>query len=166
MAVEDEMAPGLGAIVAANDIRHLGMGRDDAVGQASPFQELANEFGGVARVAGGIGTTVLDESLQEVHEIIAVAIDPFEQLSTPRVHAFLPLIIDPTQRQPPGHAFSRGGPRHRLCPSGLASDGLFLRPQSPMLADSAISVILLKAQVSRRLSGGRAGSGTGAASRP
>src|SRR5262249_21132449 len=30
------------------------------------------------------------EGLQEVHEIVAVAIDPFKQLLTPRVHLDLP----------------------------------------------------------------------------
>src|SRR5262245_23488152 len=89
MAIEHEMAAGAGAIEAANDIRHRGMGRDDAVGQASLFQEGGDEFGGVARVARGIGATVLDEGLQEMHKIVAVAIDPIEQLLTRRGHDHL-----------------------------------------------------------------------------
>src|SRR5262245_30174414 len=84
------MAAGMGTIKAGDDVRHFGMGRDDAVRQAFLLQEGGDKSGGLARVAGRIGARVPDKGLQEVHEIAAVAIDPIEQLLTPRVHLDLP----------------------------------------------------------------------------
>src|SRR5262245_23964102 len=152
MAVEDEMAAGVGAVEAADDIGHLWMRRDDAVRQASPLEEAGNEPGGVARVARGIGATVLNESLQETHKIVTVPIDPIEQLLTPRVHLDLPLSILLLVPEPPsGHAFSSRRPAPTRQPDGSATQGLLLRPRSPMLPDSAISVILAKPQARRRV---------------
>src|SRR5262245_56868622 len=141
MAIEDEMAAGVAAVEAADDIRHLGMGRDDAVGLGFLLQKTGDEAGGRARVAGGIGAAVLDESLQETHEIVAVAIDPIEQLLTPRVHVDLlgPMSIAAVRAgivpRAPAPSRDRG-----------ASGGLFPCPRSPMLADAAISGILAKSQ--------------------
>src|SRR5262245_2444881 len=84
------MAAGAGAIKAADDVRHFGMGRNDAVRQAPLLQEGGDKPGGVARVARGVGAGMPYEGLQEVHEIAAVAIDPLKQLLTPRVHLDLP----------------------------------------------------------------------------
>src|SRR5262245_21207993 len=108
------MAAGAGASKAADDVRHFGMRRDDAVRQASLLQEGGDKFSGLAGVAGGIGAGVAYEGLQEVHEIAAVAIDPVEQLLTPRVHLDLPRSV-PKLRfggSPAAHAIAPAR-RHR-----------------------------------------------------
>src|SRR5262245_33114656 len=149
MAVKDEVAAGVGAIEAADDIRHLGVGRGDAVRQACLFQEARDEAGGLARVTRRIGAPVLDESLQETHEIAAVAVDPIEQLLSPRVHVDIPRPMPiPARRQPASEAFVSGRPTsHARRPHW--SEGLFPGPRSPMLAQHAISVILVKLQTWR-----------------
>src|SRR4029077_16634413 len=91
---------------------------------------------------------MLDKSLQEMHEIVAVAIDPIEQLLTPRVHDdLLGAIPIPAQFRPNSGATPACGrlaARHWL--PGGPRPGLFVCPRSPMVPDNAISVILAKLQ--------------------
>ena len=39
------------------------------------------------RVAGRIGTPLADEGLQKLHEVIAVTVDPIQQLLLSRIHS-------------------------------------------------------------------------------
>src|SRR5262245_30138928 len=137
------MAAGAGAIKAADDVRHFGMGRNDAVRQAPLLQEGGDKPGGVARVARGVGAGMPYEGVQEVHEIAAVAIDPLKQLLTPRVHLDLP------RSRPNGAAAAAWRPP---CtdPTAAHSQALFLCPRSPMLAGQAISGSLVKLQTRRQ----------------
>src|SRR5262245_20326041 len=116
------MAAWVGASKAADDVRHFGMGRDDAVRQAFLLQEGGDKSSGVASVAGGIGAGVAYEGLQEVHEIAAVAIDPIEQLLTPRVHLDLPRSL------PNCASAAARRSRPSLRPDGTAERGLVPLP--------------------------------------
>src|SRR5262245_17473596 len=86
VAIEDEMAAGAPAIEAADDVGHFGVRRDDAVGQSAQIEEPLHEIGDLAGIPGGIGALVLHERLQEAHEVLAVAIDPVQNLLTCRAH--------------------------------------------------------------------------------
>ena len=90
VTIEDEMAARMRAIEAADEVGHLGVGRDDAVGQSVQIQELLHEFGNLAGIPGGIGALVPHERLQEAHEVLAVAIDPVQDLLACRAHDPLP----------------------------------------------------------------------------
>jgi hypothetical protein len=61
---------------------------------------------------------MLDESLQETHELIAVAIDPIEQLPTPRVHLDLPRSMSSVAAAVMGLPQAD---RHRVCTTGRRS---------------------------------------------
>ena len=81
-----------GAIEAADDVGHLRMRRDDAIRKIALRQEAGDELGGAARVAWRVRALVPHEFLQEAHEIVAVALDPVQQLLTSRIHAVLSLL--------------------------------------------------------------------------
>ena len=91
MAVEDEMAAGRRALEGADDVRHLVMRRDDAIGQPFLIQKVGNERSNLAGVAGRVRALVLNEGLQEAHKLLAIAFDPIQKLLTFRAQNTLPV---------------------------------------------------------------------------
>jgi hypothetical protein len=113
---------------------------------------------------------VLDKSLQETHEIVAVAIDPIEQLLTPRVHLDLPRSMSiPARRQPSGHEFFSQA-ACAIAPARLATDR-WLVPSAAIVDAGALRNICHSLKTASTPTGvgrrsGTALTGTGAPSRP
>jgi hypothetical protein len=84
--------PGVGTVESANDVWHLGMRRNDTVGQPLLVENGGDEFGRAAGVAGWVGTSMPDEVLQEADKLIAVKLEPIQQLVASRTHARSPWL--------------------------------------------------------------------------
>src|SRR5262249_52184425 len=136
VAVEYQMATGSRRREGSYDVRHSGLGRDDAEGQLVRFQEARDVRGGECRVAGWVRTLGADEFAQKTNDLVAVLVDPPHELLFEIVHGVLSSSVwrDATAsamgRKP---AAARGAVRrlHRLRRSAGEGPPYPARPEIP-----------------------------------
>ena len=100
--VKDEMSSGARSRKARDDVRHGLLRCDDPVADAFLVEELAEESDRLARIAGRVGGSRLDEAAEERDQRVPILLDPAQQLLPHRIaHGVRSLECCP--RLLPGH---------------------------------------------------------------
>ena len=80
VAVEHEMLARLAGLEGRDDVRHLGVGSDDAIVEAAGLELAGEEVGRRARVARRVRAFAAHERPQEGDQRVAIRVDPGLQL--------------------------------------------------------------------------------------
>ena len=80
VAIEHKMLAGLAGREGRDDVRHLGVGRDDAIVESARSELAGDEVGCRARVARWVGAPAAHEGSQECDQRVAILVDPDLQL--------------------------------------------------------------------------------------
>ena len=98
MAVQRQMFALAPALEGGDQVGHPVVGRDDAEFEALAAQEIADEAGGLRRVARRIRALAADEAPEEIDDAPAFLVDPIREL--PAVFAHARPVIDIPCRLP------------------------------------------------------------------
>ncbi len=88
VAIEHEVAAGRAAVETGDDVGHFRVWRDDPASKAATLEIGGQEGRHGARIAWRVGALVAHELAQERDELIAVLLDPVEQLLAVLAHCW------------------------------------------------------------------------------